>query len=66
MKIIAVKAKLLSNTAFFEFLKQVVTIINKYDATKLNIKNIVDALVAFFASLQAGLDKEKSNQILQS
>ena len=63
MKIIAVKAKLLSNTAFFEFLKQVVTIINKYDATKLNIKNIVDALVAFFASLQAGLDKEKSSQL---
>jgi hypothetical protein len=63
MKITSVKAKQLTNTEFFEFLKQVAAIINKHDAAKLKIKTAMDALVAFFNSLQAGLDKEKTNQL---
>jgi hypothetical protein len=63
MKIIKIKSLQLTNTEFFEFLKQVEAIINKHDATKLKIKTAMDALIAFFMSLQAGLDKEKSNQL---
>lgn len=63
MKITNVKSKQLDNTELFEFLKQAVTIIEKYDASKLNIKGVVDELTANFPDLQAGLDKEKSNQL---
>jgi hypothetical protein len=63
MKITAVKDRQLTNTEFFEFLKQLVAILTKYDTTKLKIKTVADALAAIFASLQAALDKEKSNQL---
>ena len=66
MKIIKVKSLQLTNTEFFEFLKQVVAIIEKHGTTALNIKTATDALVAFFASLQAGLDKEKSSLITKT
>lgn len=63
MKIITVKIKQLTNPEFFEFLRQLVVLLNKYDTTKLKIKPVADALVAIFANLQAALDKEKGNQL---
>ena len=63
MKIISVKDRQLSSTEFFEFLKQLVAILTKYDTTKLKIKTVADALVTIFTSLQAALDKEKANQL---
>lgn len=63
MKIISVKDRLLTSPEFFEFLKQLVAILIKYDTTKLKIKTVADALVAIFVSLQAALDKEKANQL---
>jgi hypothetical protein len=63
MKILFVKDRQLTNTEFFEFLKQLVAILIKYNATKLKIKTLADALAAIFPNLQAALDKEKSNQL---
>ena len=63
MKINYVKAKYLSNTAYFQFLKDFTGILSKYDTSKLKIKNLASNLEAFFPELQAGLDKEKSSQI---
>jgi len=63
MKITNVKSKQLDNTELFEFFKQAVIIIEKYDAAKLNIKEVVDELTANFPNLKASLDKEKSNKL---
>ena len=63
MKLNVVRTRELANTEFFEFLKLVAAIINKYGANTLKIKTIFDALEAIFTNLQAGLDKEKSNQL---
>lgn len=63
MKIINAKVKHLTNTEYFEFLKLVAAIIKKYGADTLKIKKLFDELEAIFSNLQAGLDKEKSNQL---
>lgn len=63
MKINKVKSLKLTNPEFFEFLKQLVAIISKHGTDKLKIKIVVDDMVTLFDSLQAGLDKEKSNQL---
>jgi len=63
MKINKVKSLQLNNTELFEFLKQATTIIGKYDAGKLKIKEAANELLANFTDLQASLDKEKSNQL---
>ena len=61
MKINKVKHALLDNTELFEFFKQFVAIINKYDAAKLKVTAVLNALVLLFDSLQKALDKEKGN-----
>lgn len=63
MKILFVKSRILSNTAFFQFVKDFAAIIIKYDVKVLKVNNVLAPFVAFFASLQAGLDKEKSSLI---
>lgn len=65
MKLIKVKQLKLDNASFFQFLKQFVALINKYDAGKLKVTTATATLVAIFASLQAALDKEKSNELTQ-
>ncbi len=66
MKIIKTKHLHLSQTEFVEFLKQLLVIFNKYDATKLKVKNAVTALGTIITLLQAALDKEKSNQLTKT
>lgn len=61
MKINKVITKYLANTEFFEFLKLMVAIINKFDANKLKIDAALKELLDVFPNLQAALDKEKSN-----
>lgn len=65
MKLIKLKHPKLDNASFFQFLKQFVALINKYDASKLKVTTATAALSAIFASLQAALDKEKSNELTQ-
>jgi hypothetical protein len=65
MKLIKVKHLKLDNPSFLQFLKQFVALINKYDAGKLKVITAAAALIAIFASLQAALDKEKSNELTQ-
>jgi hypothetical protein len=63
MKIISVKDRQLSSTEFFEFLKQLVAIIIKYDTAKLKVASAANALIAIFTSLEVALNKEKASQL---
>lgn len=66
MKLTTVKFSKLEHTEYFQFLKQLVALINQYDATKLKLSTALNPLVGTFPNLQAALDKEAGNQITQT
>lgn len=63
MEIIHARISRLSNVEYFEFLKQLVALIQKNNADKLKVTASVTNLINSFTGLQAALDKEKSSTI---
>lgn len=63
MEITHARISRLSNVEYFEFLKQLVALIQKNNADKLKVTTALTNLINSFAGLQAALDKEKSSAI---